>query len=77
MMGPNDYTRSEKVNTSSPNLRIATPGNVQGLVMMFPSRSEQIKRLNACRNMGKQDLHNLYIKLYLINVKENELVMIY
>ena len=46
-------------------------------VMMFPSRFEQIKRLNACRNMGKQDLHNLYIKLYLINVKENELVMIY
>ena len=33
MMGPNDYTRSEKVNTSSPNLRIATPGNVQGLPM--------------------------------------------
>ena len=40
MMGPNDYTRSEKVNTSSPNLRIATPGNVQGL-MTYVERGAQ------------------------------------
>ena len=39
MMGPNDYTRSEKVNTSSPNLRIATSGNVQGLDMTNGSKN--------------------------------------